>query len=186
MFALIGLGNPGDKYSNTRHNIGYLAVNEIIHSFESLEAKNKYGGQLWPGKVGSNKVIAFKSNDYMNDSGIAVSKLVSFYKLNPENIYVIHDDLDLDFGKIRIKFAGSPAGHNGLKSIDERISKNYFRIRIGIGHPGDKDKVLKYVLNDFKKKEIEVMKQICINISDNLEYLINQEHSSFLNKVKII
>ena len=106
MFALIGLGNPGDKYSNTRHNIGYLAVNEIIHSFDSLEAKNKYGGQLWPGKVGSNKVIAFKSNDYMNDSGIAVSKLVSFYKLNPENIYVIHDDLDLDFGKVRIKFAG--------------------------------------------------------------------------------
>ena len=161
-------------------------MNEIIQSFESLEAKNKYGGQLWPGKVGINKVIAFKSNDYMNDSGIAISKLVSFYKLNPENIYVIHDDLDLDFGKVRIKFAGSPAGHNGLKSIDERISKNYFRIRIGIGHPGDKDKVLKYVLNDFKKKEIEVMKQICINISDNLEYLINQEHSSFLNKVKII
>ena len=90
------------------------------------------------------------------------------------------------FRSVRIKFAGSPAGNNGLKSIDERISKNYFRIIIGIGHPWYNDKVLKYVLNDFKKKEIEVMKQICINISGNLEYLINQEHSSFLNKVKII
>ena len=186
MFAIIGLGNPGDKYSMTRHNIGYLALEEIIKSFEHTESQSKYGGQLWTGKINSSKAVAFKSNDYMNDSGKAVNKLVSFYKFKPENIYVIHDDLDLDFGKVRIKFAGSAAGHNGLKSIDERIGKNYFRIRIGIGHPGDKDKVLRYVLSDFKKKEIEVMSQICINISTNMEYLINQEHSSFLNKVKII
>ena len=186
MFALIGLGNPGEKYSKTRHNIGYLVLEEIIRSFEDTKSHNKYGGQLWSGEISNNKAIAFKSNAYMNDSGIAVGKLVTFHKFKPENIYVIHDDLDLDFGKVRIKFAGSAAGHNGLKSIDERIGKNYFRIRIGIGHPGDKDKVLKYVLDDFKKKEIEVMKQICINISTNMEYLVNQEHSSFLNKVKII
>jgi PTH1 family peptidyl-tRNA hydrolase len=112
MFALIGLGNPGDKYSMTRHNIGYLALEEIIKSFEHTESQSKYGGQLWTGKINSSKAVAFKSNDYMNDSGKAVSKLVSFYKFKPENIYVIHDDLDLDFGKVRIKFAGSAAGHN--------------------------------------------------------------------------
>ena len=186
MFSIIGLGNPGEKYSKTRHNIGYLVLDEIIKTFETPDPKNKYGGQLWVGKINKKKIVAFKSKDYMNDSGVAVSKLISFYKFKAENIYVIHDDLDLDFGKVRIKFAGSAAGHNGLKSIDKRISKNYFRVRIGIGHPGDKEKVLRYVLNDFKKKEIEIMQQLCINISDNLEYLVNQEHSSFLNKIKII
>jgi PTH1 family peptidyl-tRNA hydrolase len=122
----------------------------------------------------------------MNLSGQSVQPCAHLFKIPIQRIIVIHDELDLPFGTIKLKEGGGHAGHNGLKSIDERISKNYFRIRIGIGHPGDKDKVLKYVLNDFKKKEIEVMKQICINISDNLEYLINQEHSSFLNKVKII
>jgi PTH1 family peptidyl-tRNA hydrolase len=185
MFALIGLGNPGDKYSITRHNIGYLAVNEIIHSFESLEAKNKYGGQLWPGKVGSNKVIAFKSNDYMNDSGIAVSKLVSFYKLNPENIYVIHDDLELDFGKVRIKFAGTTAGHNGLKSIDSCIGKNYNRVRVGIDHPGSRQLVNRHVLGNFKKKELEIVDQLKISISSHLKLLISKNKSQFLNNIKL-
>jgi PTH1 family peptidyl-tRNA hydrolase len=186
MFALIGLGNPGEKYLNTRHNIGYLALDEIIKKFENSESINKFSGQLWSDKINKKKIYAFKSNSFMNDSGIAVSKLVTFHKFEPENIYVIHDDLDLDFGKVRIKFAGSAAGHNGLKSIDERIGKNYFRVRIGIGHPGDKDRVLKYVLSNFSKKEIEVMSQICINITTNLDYLISQEHSTFLNKIKII
>tara|TARA_Y100001960_G_C14490235_1_gene736315 strand:- start:449 stop:817 length:369 start_codon:yes stop_codon:yes gene_type:complete len=121
----------------------------------------------------------------MNECGYSINQVVNFFKVKNEDLFVFHDDLDLEVGKIRIKNGGSSAGHNGLKSIDEHIGKSYNRIRIGIGHPGEKRLVEKYVLSDFKKEEWSSLSLINQNISKNINLLVNKKHSSFLNKIKL-
>ena len=185
MIALVGLGNPGKKYKYNRHNIGYLAIEEIVKSLDIDNQKTKFNGKFYKSSIGQKSIILFKSNDYMNECGYSISQIISFFKLKKEDLYVFHDDLDLEIGKIRIKNGGSSAGHNGLKSIDKYIGKNYNRVRIGIGHPGEKKLVEKYVLSNFKEKEWSHLSIINQNISENINLLVNNKHSSFLNKIKL-
>lgn len=185
MIALVGLGNPGKQYKYNRHNIGYLAIDEIVKSLDINHQKTKFNGKFYKSSIGQKSIILFKSNDYMNECGYSISQIISFFKLKKEDLYVFHDDLDLEIGKIRIKNGGSSAGHNGLKSIDKYIGKNYNRIRIGIGHPGEKKLVEKYVLSNFKEKEWSHLSIINQNISENINLLVNNKHSSFLNKIKL-
>ena len=185
MIALVGLGNPGKQYKLNRHNIGYLTIDEIIKLLDINNQKNKFNGKFFKSNVGRKNIILFKSNDYMNECGHSISQIANFFKIKNEDLFVFHDDLDLEVGKIRIKNGGSSAGHNGLKSIDEHIGKSYNRIRIGIGHPGEKRLVEKYVLSDFKKEEWSSLSLINQNISKNINLLVNKRHSSFLNKIKL-
>ncbi len=185
MIALVGLGNPGKQYKYNRHNIGYLAIDEIIKTLDVDNQKNKFNGKFFKSSVGRKNIILFKSNDYMNECGYSIGQIVNFFKVKNEDLFVFHDDLDLEVGKIRIKNGGSSAGHNGLKSIDEHIGKNYNRIRIGIGHPGEKRLVEKYVLSNFKEEEWSSLFLINQNISQNISLLVNKKLSSFLNKIKL-
>ena len=186
MIALIGLGNPGEKYSLNRHNIGFMAVDKICEKLNAEQINgSKFGGESFKLQINRKKIIIFKSHDFMNDCGQSISKLIKFYKIETKNIFIFHDDLDLKLGKIRIKEGGNPAGHNGLKSIDSFLGKNYNRIRTGIEHPGNKDLVIKHVLSNFKKNELDIFDQINENISNNIDLLIKGEYSTFMNKVKI-
>tara|TARA_B100001105_G_C22274318_1_gene392422 strand:- start:302 stop:862 length:561 start_codon:yes stop_codon:yes gene_type:complete len=185
MIALVGLGNPGKQHKYNRHNIGYLVVEEIIKQLEIDSQKNRFNGKISKSNIGRKKIIIFKSCDYMNKCGYSISQVTNFFKIKNEDIFVFHDDLDLETGKVRIKNGGSSAGHNGLKSIDEHIGKTYNRIRIGIGHPGEKKLVSKYVLSDFLKKEWQSLSLINKNISRNISLLVNKKNSSFLNKIKL-
>ena len=185
MIAFVGLGNPGKQYKYNRHNIGYLAIDEIIKTLDIDIQKNKFNGKFFKSSVGRKNIILFKSNDYMNECGNSISQAIKFFKIKNEDLFVFHDDLDLEIGKIRIKNGGSSAGHNGLKSIDGHLGKNYNRIRIGIGHPGEKRLVERYVLSDFKKEEWSSLFLINKNISQNISLLAHKKHSSFLNKIKL-
>ena len=184
MIALVGLGNPGEKYYLNRHNDGHMVLNTIINGQKEVNTEKKLGGQITNFKYSSKNIKTFKSNDFMNECGISIKKFISFYKFKTESIYVIHDDLDLQLGKVKIKFGGSTGGHNGLKSIDSMIGKDYFRIRIGISHPGSKELVNKHVLSNFKKQELITVNEICEQISTNLGMLMHGDKSKFLYKVK--
>jgi len=184
MWLFIGLGNPGDKYAHNRHNIGFMAVDEIAHRHNFSDwKKGKFKGLIAEGKIGEEKVLLLKPQTYMNDSGLSVLPAASFYKISPENIIVFHDELDLDPGKIRIKQGGGAGGHNGLRSIDSHLGKNYWRVRMGIGHPGDKDKVHSYVLKDFSKEDKKWLEKLIPEIGYEAEYLIKQDMSGFMNKI---
>ncbi len=153
MFCVVGLGNPELTYQRNRHNIGFMVADTIIRRYAVGQTTKKYSSELSQCTVNGQQFFVQKPQTYMNRSGIAVSGLCSFYKILPQNVIVIHDDLDLDPFDIRVKQAGGHGGHNGLKSLDSMIGKNYTRIRIGIGHPGDKDLVTSWVLGDFKKTD---------------------------------
>ena len=185
MIALVGLGNPGKKYKYTRHNVGFQAIDEILYNLKKQSYQKKFNGELYKPNINQKKVIIFKSNNFMNECGHSICQMLSFFKIKPKDLFVFHDDLDLSIGKIRVKNGGSSAGHNGLKSIDEHIGKNYYRVRIGIGHPGEKSLVHKHVLSSFKKEEWESLSIINKNISLNINLLINKKSSSFLNKIKL-
>ena len=186
MIALIGLGNPGSKYNFNRHNIGFMTIDAILASVKSTEIKSsKFKGSAFKIAIKKQEIILFKSEEYMNECGNSISRLASFYKIRPKRVFIFHDDLDLQLSKVRIKTGGSSAGHNGLKSIDHHYNKNYNRVRMGISHPGDKDKVIKYVLSDFKKFEMEIVRMINNNIAEYIDLLIDGEFSTFMNKIKL-
>ncbi|WP_439515848.1 aminoacyl-tRNA hydrolase [Oceanibaculum nanhaiense] len=153
MLLLAGLGNPGPGHANQRHNIGFMAVDEIVrrHGFGPWRAR--FQGLASEGLIAGHKVLALKPLTYMNNSGHSIGEAVRFFKLPPQDVFIVHDELDLKPGKIKVKLGGGHGGHNGLRSVDAAIGKEYWRIRLGIGHPGDKDKVLAWVLNDFAKAE---------------------------------
>ena len=175
MFLLVGLGNIGQEYQNTRHNVGFMIIDEIINKFNFIEDKIKFHSQIFNGSIKNNKIIIIKPQTYMNKSGIAVSAISNFYKIKSESIYVFHDDMDIELGKLKYKIGGSSAGHNGIKNIDEMIGKNYHRIRIGIGKPEFKDDVLNFVLNKFKKNELEILENLFDKIINNIEYLFERK-----------
>ena len=185
MLLLVGLGNPGSNYTNTRHNIGFKIIDAINSHFKLSKQKPKFKGLLTTGNIESKKIYAIKPLTFMNNSGTAIKELIDYFKIDAKDVFVFHDDLDIDFGKIKVKFGGSSAGHNGIDSIDKFIGKDYSRVRIGIGHPGEKRLVEKYVLSDFKKEEWSSLSLINQNISQNINLLINKKHSSFLNKIKL-
>jgi PTH1 family peptidyl-tRNA hydrolase len=183
MLLLVGLGNPGPKYEKNRHNIGFMAVDEIVrrHSFPPFRAR--FQSLAAEGSLDGEKVLALKPTTFMNESGRAVGEAMRFYKLAPEDVVVIHDELDLATGKIRVKRGGGHAGHNGLRSIDAHIGKEYHRLRIGIGHPDDKDRVHGYVLGDFAKTESVLVEKIVDAIAECASYLGSRRYDAFMSQV---
>jgi len=161
MKLIVGLGNPGEKYRNTRHNIGFEAIDFIADEFKSDSFKKKHKGEISFFEYEGEKVALLKPQTYMNLSGDSIQEVVNFYKLNPqEDLVVIYDDMDLDLGRIKIKRKGSPAGHNGIKSIISHLGENFIRIKCGIGKPEKKEDVINYVLGKFSKTEIDSIKEI--------------------------
>jgi PTH1 family peptidyl-tRNA hydrolase len=183
MKLFVGLGNPGKKYVNNRHNIGFMALDQIAndHSFSSW--KSKFQGQLSDGKLGLEKVILLKPETFMNLSGQSVSETIKFYKIKTEDVVVFHDELDLSASKLRVKSSGGHAGHNGLRSIHQHIGPDYQRVRMGIGHPGHKDRVANYVLSDFAKSDQNWLKDLIYGVSDGAVYLAKDDPGKFMNAV---
>ncbi|MCK0149569.1 aminoacyl-tRNA hydrolase [Marivita sp. S6314] len=185
MKLFVGLGNPGAKYAKNRHNIGFMALDEIAsdHGFGSWKAK--FQGQVTEGRLGSDKVLLLKPETFMNRSGQSVQAAMQFYKLVPGDVTVFHDELDLAPGKCRVKQGGGHAGHNGLRSIHGHIGEAYGRVRLGIGHPGHKDKVAGYVLNDFPKADAEWLDDLLRGISDGAAHLADGDTGKFMNAVAL-
>ncbi len=182
MYLICGLGNPGINYKNTRHNIGFHIVDNIISHLDLIKIKEDKIKQLYSGKINTSKLLVLKPLTYMNLSGKAVSEIVNFYKIKLDKTFVIHDDLDLNLSKIKIKQGGGNGGHNGLESIDQFIGENYYRMRIGIDHPGHKDLVTNYVLNKFSKEEEKILNKKIDKIVKNIE-LIFSDIPLFLTKI---
>jgi PTH1 family peptidyl-tRNA hydrolase len=181
MKLFVGLGNPGKKYTNNRHNIGFMALNQIANDHSFSPWKNKFQGQITDGKLGDEKVILLKPETFMNLSGQSVSETIKFYKIKIEDIIVFHDELDLAPAKLRVKISGGHAGHNGLRSIHQHIGADYHRVRMGIGHPGHKDRVANYVLSDFAKNDQNWLQDLLFGISDGAIYLANNDAGKFMN-----
>jgi len=183
MILLVGLGNPGEKYERTRHNIGFMAVDEIADALSFGPERSKHQGIVREGVVGTEKVTVLKPQTYMNESGRSVVALAQFYKLDPSDIIVFHDELDLAPGKLRVKTGGGHAGHNGLRSIHAHIGESYRRIRVGIGHPGDKSKVAGYVLHDFAKADSEWIGPLLATIAREITWLVKGDDQRFQTAV---
>jgi PTH1 family peptidyl-tRNA hydrolase len=185
MYLLVGLGNPGSEYENNRHNIGFMALDEIVrrHSFGGW--RRRFHGSVSEGQIGGRRAIALKPDTFMNRSGQAVAAATRYYRLEVEDIIVLHDDLDLEPGKIRVKQGGGSAGHNGLRSIDTHVGKNYRRVRFGIGHPGERDQVENYVLKDVPKAESEMLENNIMAIADHIAALALGDVASFTNDVAL-
>ena len=167
MLVLVGLGNPEAKYKLNRHNVGFMTIDSIVANYKLAPYKTKFQSQIITKKINDTPIIFSKPQTFMNLSGKSIGNILNFYKLKCENVIVIHDDLDLNLGTVKTKIGGSSGGHNGLKSLDSIIGKNYRRLRIGIGHPGDKTLVNNYVLGDFSKSENVIINILIKNISCN-------------------
>ena len=183
MFLFVGLGNPTPNSENNRHNIGFKVIDAINSKFKLSKQKPKFKGLLTTGSINEKKVYAIKPLTFMNNSGICIRELIEYFKIEAENIIVFHDDLDIDFGKIKTKFGGSSAGHNGIESIDKFIGKDYSRVRIGIGKPNDKIAVSDYVLKDFDDDEKQQLETLKNNITENLAILIDKKLDLFSSTV---
>jgi len=177
MNLIVGLGNIGKKYELTRHNFGFLTLDEIIREFSFEKLGDKFNSEVFVGQINDEKIIAIKPQTYMNNSGVAVLAAASFYKIPPEQIVVFHDEIDINFGEVRVKQGGGNAGHNGLKSIDEKIGKNYWRFRLGVSRPQNPEyEVADYVLSKFGEQELSKVEEISKNIAKKLpQFLIEKK-----------
>lgn len=183
MFLLVGLGNYGEAYRDTRHNFGFMLLDKIIAKYDLETCGIKHKSDFFAGSFKSEKIIAIKPQTYMNLSGAAVASAANFFKIQKQKIIVMHDDLDLPLGKIKIKCGGGNAGHNGLKSIDECIGADYFRLRLGIGRPVNKNvSISDYVLSSFATPELPLVQKVIDNIASNFDLVFNEQHSQFLQK----
>tara|TARA_Y100001970_G_scaffold283720_1_gene399608 strand:- start:5 stop:565 length:561 start_codon:yes stop_codon:yes gene_type:complete len=183
MLLFVGLGNPTPDSENNRHNIGFKIIDAINNKFGLSKQKPKFKGLLTTGNIGNQKVYAIKPLTFMNNSGICIRELLEYFKIESADVIVFHDDLDIDFGKIKAKFGGASAGHNGVASIDKFIGKDYSRVRIGIGRPNPKINVSDYVLNDFNDDEKQEIDKITFNIIDSLLILIEKKLDLFSSTV---
>ncbi len=183
MLLFVGLGNPTPDSENNRHNIGFKIIDTINKKFSLSKQKPKFKGLLTTGNISNKKVYAIKPLTFMNNSGICIRELIEYFKIDAENVIVFHDDLDISFGKIKTKFGGSSAGHNGIESIDKFIGKDYSRVRIGIGKPKLKSSAADHVLKDFDEEEIEELKKVMDNIASSLEILIDKKLDLFSSTV---
>ena len=185
MLLFVGLGNPGSQHVNNRHNIGFMAVQAIAKRHNLGPWRRRFQGVATEGTIGPERVLLLLPGTYMNESGRAVAEAVHFYKLGIECVAVLHDEIDLAPGKVRVKTGGGVAGHNGLRSISAHIGNDYRRIRIGVGHPGAKEIVYAYVLSDFAKSERPWVEALCAIAADNAGLLVKGQDSSFQNKVHL-
>ncbi len=184
MWILVGLGNPGKEYSNNRHNIGFMVIDEIAKEFGLPDFRDKFQGQMTEGRIDDEKVVLIKPMTFMNLSGDCVQKFARFYKVTPNRILVFHDELDLAAGKMRVKKGGGAAGHNGLKSMDSCLnSADYWRVRMGIGHPGDKDRVSAYVLGDFSKEEQKWIPEWIHVCAKNVGLVLSGKPEDYMTKI---
>mgnify|MGYP000973850920 CR=1 FL=1 len=183
MLLVVGLGNPGTEYARNRHNIGFMAADELVrrHSFGPWRAK--FQGEVAEGVIGGDKVLLLKPHTYMNLSGQSVGQAARFLKIPVEDVVVLHDELDLPPGRLRVKRGGGAGGHNGLKSIDQHLGQNYRRVRLGIGHPGDKDRVAGYVLHDFAKADQAWIEPLLDAVADAFPMLAKGDDSGFMSRV---
>ena len=186
MILLVGLGNPGEKYARQRHNIGFMAVDEIIRRHSFSPERKRFQGLVSEGKLGKEKALVLKPQTYMNESGRSVGEAMRFYKLTPADVVVMHDELDLPAAKVRIKTGGGAAGNNGIRSITDHIGANFRRLRIGIGHPGDRDRVTSHVLGDFAKADRVWLDPLLDAIAEACPLLAEGKDSSFANRVHLI
>ena len=183
MKLFVGLGNPGENYSKNRHNIGFMAIDAIVNRHGGSSWKKKFQGLATEVILNREKLIFLKPSTFMNLSGQSVSEASRFYKLPSSEICVFHDELDLPFMKIKTKLGGGHAGHNGLRSIQQQLGPDYFRVRIGVGHPGDKAKVASYVLNNFPKNNEAELKTLLEAVADGFPHLLEENKEKFLNTV---
>lgn len=183
MWLLVGLGNPGSDYARNRHNVGFMAVDAIVrrHGFSGWRA-SKFSGELAEGSLGTERVLALKPMTYMNLSGQSVGELARFYKIAPDHIIVLHDELDLPPGRLRAKRGGGHGGHNGLRSIDAHCTPDYWRVRIGIGHPGDKARVHGHVLGNFAKDDESWLEKLLPALADAAPDLL-RDPNAYVSKV---
>jgi len=185
MRLFVGLGNPGTRYSGHRHNIGYRVADAVARRHGMGPWRRRFQGLAAEGPIGGERVLLLKPETYMNESGRSVAEAAHFYKLSIDDVVVFHDELDLPPGKVRVKVGGGVAGHNGLRSLTSHIGNDYRRVRIGIGHPGVKELVHSFVLNDFAKSDLAWVDALCGIIADNAELLARGEDASFQNKVHL-
>jgi PTH1 family peptidyl-tRNA hydrolase len=185
MLLIVGLGNPGSAYVGNRHNIGFMAVDAIAKRHGIGPWRRRFQGVSAEGPLAGERVLLLLPGTYMNESGRAVAEAANFYKLGPPDIVVVHDEIDLASGKLRVKTGGGNAGHNGLRSISSHVGNDYRRVRIGVGHPGVKELVHAHVLNDFAKSEREWVEALCGLVADNAGLLAKGEDASFQNKIHL-
>ena len=183
MLLLVGLGNPNPNNADNRHNVGFLVIDAINVKFSLSKQKPKFKGLLTTGNVADQKIYAIKPLTFMNNSGICILELIEYFKIDAEDVIVFHDDLDVEFGKIKTKFGGSSAGHNGIASIDKFIGKDYSRVRIGIGKPKSNIEVADYVLQNFDEDEMMGLEKITNDITESISILVNKKLDLFSSTV---
>jgi len=184
MHLIVGLGNIGREYEKTRHNFGFLLLDRIIDDHALKLQGKKFKSEVFSGEIDGKKIIALKPHTFI--SGVAVSEAKNFYKIENKNIVVLHDDIDLILGRIKLKNGGGHAGHNGLKSLDEAIGKNYMRLRLGVGRPENKNsEISDYVLKKFSKEELVLVEEINAKISKLFPKILTGKTDEFLNKINL-
>jgi PTH1 family peptidyl-tRNA hydrolase len=186
MRLIVGLGNPGTRYERNRHNVGFMAVDEIVRRHGFGPYRGKFQGEIAEGSIGGSRVYALKPQTYMNASGEAVGEAARFYKIAPDEIAVLYDEIDLAPGKLRVKRGGGAAGHNGIRSIDGAIGEDYWRVRIGIGHPGVKELVQPYVLQNFTVEEMGWLGPLLGAVAEALPVLVGDDAPGFMTKVALL
>lgn len=183
MLLLVGLGNPNLNNSNNRHNVGFSVIDAINEKFKLSKQKPKFKGLLTTGKIDEHKVFAIKPLTFMNSSGVCIKELIEYFKIDVKDVFVFHDDMDIDIGKVKVKFGGRSAGHNGIDSIDNNIGKNYSRVRIGIGRPKKDSTGTEHVLDNFSNDEKGNVEKVTQNIIESLSILINRDLDLFSSKI---
>ena len=183
MLLFVGLGNPTPDSENNRHNVGFKIIDSINKKFGLSKQKPKFKGLLTTGNIGSKKVYAIKPLTFMNNSGICIRELIEYFKIDAEDVIVFHDDLDVELGKIKAKFGGSSAGHNGIASIDKFIGKDYSRVRIGIGKPKNGMEVSDYVLQNFDQDETVEIEKISKEITESVSILVEKKLDLFSSTI---
>lgn len=185
MLLFVGLGNPGRAYARNRHNIGFMAIDAIARRYGFQAPRARFQGLVSEGAIAGRRVMLLQPQTYMNESGRAVGEAARFHKIGVEDIVVLHDELDLAPAKCRIKTGGGVAGHNGLRSITAHVGNDYKRLRLGIGHPGDKALVHSYVLSDFAKSEEPWVETLCEAIADNADFLVGGDDAGLQNRLHL-
>jgi PTH1 family peptidyl-tRNA hydrolase len=185
MRLIVGLGNPGAQHSGHRHNVGFMAAGAIARRHGFSPAREKFHSLAAEGTLAGDKALILWPQTYMNDSGRAVQAAMQFYKAEPNDLTVLYDEIDLEFGKVRVKKGGGAAGHNGIRSIDAHVGPDFWRVRIGVGHPGVKELVKHYVLHDFDAEEKPEVETMVGAIADNFALMFERGHEHFMTKVAL-
>lgn len=183
MWLFVGLGNPGDQYARNRHNVGFMAVDEIASEYGFPPFRSKFQGLIAEGRIAGQKVALLKPQTYMNESGRSVAAAMKFFKVPCERVVVFHDELDLAPGKIKVRQGGGAAGHNGIRSMLLYSDPEFWRVRIGIGHPGEKNRVSNYVLSDFAKADQDWLEQLISAMADHADFLVQNNDNDFMTRV---